>query len=460
MNRTKGFLIGIFILLSISIQGNAQDSHYWTHQYGTRSTLLGGLVIGSVLDLSGTYYNPGGLSLIKDPETVLAAKIFQYPYITLKGLAGGDVDIASSHLSPAPSLVAGMIKFKWLGNHWLGYSVLTRHEVEIGLSGAVIDSGDWILDSPGKEDIVTDFRLNEDLSEPWWGITWSYKVNDNIGIGISQYMIFRGHSVNFQTLSEALATDGEIAMTIYKRDFRYSNYRMLWKLGLAFDFDRVTLGITFVPPSVKLYGSGSSAVNITVVGQDIDGDGTDDNYMASDFQDDLDSNYHTPLSLGIGVTYKLENFRLYGSAEWFSSVDKYEVLSARDFIIQSTGENLPNEVTHELESILNFGIGMEYAFNPNLKTYSSFTTDFSARKPDTETNLSVTDWNIYHIMSGASFKILRYSLTLGIGYSFGRRQMIGSRDPILENLPGSLIGMVSQYEFTYSTFKFLLGFAF
>ncbi len=229
---------------------------------------------------------------------------------------------------------------------------------------------------------------------------------------------------------------------------------------MAFDFDRVTLGITFVPPSVKLYGSGSSAVNITVVGQDIDGDGTDDNYMASDFQDDLDSNYHTPLSLGIGVTYKLENFRLYGSAEWFSSVDKYEVLSARDFIIQSTGENLPNEVTHELESILNFGIGMEYAFNPNLKTYSSFTTDFSARKPDTETNLSVTDWNIYHIMSGASFKILRYSLTLGIGYSFGRRQMIGSRDPILENLPGSLIGMVSQYEFTYSTFKFLLGFAF
>ena len=36
-----------------------QDSHYWTNQYGTRATLLGGAVIGSVLDLSGTYYNPG-----------------------------------------------------------------------------------------------------------------------------------------------------------------------------------------------------------------------------------------------------------------------------------------------------------------------------------------------------------------------------------------------------------------
>ncbi|MGD8536248.1 MAG: hypothetical protein PVF66_10410 [Candidatus Aminicenantes bacterium] len=460
MNSAQRFLIAILILFSVSIRGNAQDTHYWTHQYGTRSTLLGGLVIGSVLDLSGTYYNPGGLSLIKDPETVMAAKIFQYPSITLKGLAGGNVDVASSNLSPAPSLVAGMIKFKWLGKHWLGYSVLTRHEVELGLSGTVIESKDVILDSPGEEEIATDFRLNESLSEPWWGITWSYRVNDHFGIGISQYTIFRSHSVNFQTLAEALTFDGEVAMTIYKRDFRYSNYRMLWKLGLAFDFDRITLGLTFATPSVKLYGSGTSGVNVTVVRQDIDSDGINDDYMATDFQDDLDSNYRTPLSLGIGMTYKFENFRLYGSAEWFCSVDKYEVLSVKDFTVQSTGENLPNKVTHELDSVLNFGIGMEYTFNPNLKTYSSFTTDFSARRPDTDTNLSVTDWNIYHIMGGTTFKILRYSLTVGLGYAFGRRQTVERLDPIPEDLQERLIGVASLYEFNYSSFKFILGFAF
>jgi hypothetical protein len=460
MNRNKGFLIGIFILFSISIKGSAQDTHYWTHQYGTRSTLLGGLVIGSVLDLSGTYYNPGGLSLIEDPETVMAAKIFQYPSITLKGFAGGDVDVNSSNLSPAPSLVAGMIKFKWLGKHWLGYSVLTRHEVKLGLSGSVIESRDVLIDSPGEEDIAMDFRLNEDLSEPWWGITWSYRVNDHFGIGISQYAIFRSHRVNFQTLAEALTADGEIAMTIFKRDFNYSNYRLLWKLGLAFDFDRITLGLTFTTRSVKLYGSGSSGVNVTVVRQDIDGDGTNDNYMAADYQYDLDSDYRTPLSLGIGVTYKFENFRIYGSAEWFCRVNKYEVLSVEDFTVQSTGEKLPNKVTHELGSVLNFGLGMEYTFNQNLKTYSSFTTDFSARKPGTDTNLSVTDWNIYHIMGGATFKILRYSLTVGLGYAFGRRETMERLDPIPENLQERLFGTTSQYEFNYSSFKFLLGFAF
>jgi len=460
MNRNKGFLIGIFILFSISIKANAQDSHYWTHQYGTRSTLLGGLVTGSVLDLSGTYYNPGGLSLIDEPETILAAKVFQYPNIAIKGLAESNLDVNSSSLGPAPSLVAGMIKFKWLGKHWLGYSVLTRHEVELGLSGTLIESSDVISDSPGEEDIATDFRLNESLSEPWWGITWSYKVSDNFGIGISQYLIFRNHSVNFQTFAEALTASGEIAMTNFKRDFKYSSYRILWKLGMAFDFDRITLGLTFTAPSVKLYGSGNTGINITVVRQDMDGDGTNDNYMASDFQDDLDSNYRTPFSLGVGVTCKFENFRLYGSAEWFNSVDKYNVISGEDFAVQSIVESLPNKVTHELDSVLNYGFGIEFTFNPNLKTYSSFTTDFSARKPGTDTNLSVTDWNIYHIMGGTTFKILRYSLTLGLGYAFGRRQTVERLDPIPEDLQERLIGAASRYEFTYSSFKFLLGFAF
>lgn len=458
--KNKKLLFGVLFLFSICLRGSAQDSHYWTHQYGTRSTLLGGLVIGSVLDLSGTYYNPGGLSLIDKPETILAAKVFQYPSITLKGLAGGDVDVNSSNLSPAPSLVAGMIRFKWLGNHWLGYSVLTRHEVKLGLSGTVIDSNDVISDSPGAEEIATDFRLNENLSEPWWGITWSYKVNDRIGIGISQYLIFRSHRVNLQTLAEALTSNGEIAMTIYKWDYKYSSYRILWKLGLAFDFDRITLGLTITPPSLKLYGSGFSGINITVVRQDMDGDGTNDNYIATDFQDGLDSNYHTPLSLGLGLTCKFKNFRLYGSAEWFDSVEKYDVLSGENFTALSSGDTWPNKVTHELDSVLNYGIGIEYTFNKNLKTYSSFTTDFSARKPGTDTNLSITDWNVYHLMSGTTFKIKSYSFTLGFGYAFGSRRTMRVPNPIPEDIQERLIGAISGYEFNYSSIKFLIGFAF
>ena len=30
----------------------AQDTHYWTYQYGMRAELLGGAAVGSVLDIS------------------------------------------------------------------------------------------------------------------------------------------------------------------------------------------------------------------------------------------------------------------------------------------------------------------------------------------------------------------------------------------------------------------------
>jgi hypothetical protein len=410
--------------------------------------------------LSGTYYNPGGLSLIDKPETILAAKVFQYPSTTLRGLAGGDVDVNSSNLNPAPSLVAGTVRFKWLGNHWLGYSVLNRQEVKLGLSGSVIEISDVIPDSPGPEEIATDFRLNEDLSEPWWGITWSYKVNKRIGVGISQYLIFRSHRVNLQTLAEALTSNGEIATTLYKWDYKYSSYRILWKFGLAFDFDRITLGLTFTPPSLKLYGRGSSGINITVVRQDMDGDGTNDNYIATDYKDGLDSNYHTPLSLGMGLTFKFKNLRLYGSAEWFDSVDKYDILDGEYFAALSSSDTLPNKVTHELDSVLNFGIGIECTFHKNLKTYSSFTTDFSARTPGTDTNLSITDWNIYHFMSGTTFKIKSYSFTLGLGYAFGSRRTMRVPNPMPEDIQERLIGSISGYEFNYSSIKFLIGFAF
>jgi len=54
------------LLLSVGVQdASAQDSHYWTTQYGNRSRLLAGAVIGSVDDVSAVFYNPGALALIE-----------------------------------------------------------------------------------------------------------------------------------------------------------------------------------------------------------------------------------------------------------------------------------------------------------------------------------------------------------------------------------------------------------
>ena len=456
-------LLRLMILLSICCLGfiplAAQDANYWTHQYGTRATLLGGAVIGSVLDLSGTYYNPGGVGLIEEPGTIEAAKVFHYPKVILRGYQQEDINFSTSAIEPAPSLLAGTISFKGLDNHWLGYSFLTRQYVSNGLVGSFISLRD-VLPDPGIEDISSNLRLNIRLTESWFGLTWAFRIKKTIGIGISPYFLVRSHNSSIQTLAQALTSDGKISLVINGREYSYMNYRFLWKMGAAFDFDRITLGLTLTTPSFKIYGSGSTGLNTTVAGLDLNGDKIKDDYMATDHQDNLNANYKTPLSLGIGLTYKFKNMRLYGSAEWFASTAEYEVIRGEDFTIQSSGNTKPTSLTHELESVLNYGIGVEYIFNPKLKIYASFTTDFSASDPDSDTNFSLSIWDIYHLMAGADVKLKNLSFTLGIGYAFGSHlterftdeETIAAR----EFLESTLTGL----EYKYSSFKFIVGFAF
>ena len=68
MIKTASFII--FVLMIVCGTGFAQDNHYWTNQYGTKSNLLGGAVVGKVLDLSSTYYNPGWLAFIEKTEVL------------------------------------------------------------------------------------------------------------------------------------------------------------------------------------------------------------------------------------------------------------------------------------------------------------------------------------------------------------------------------------------------------
>jgi hypothetical protein len=244
------------------------------------------------------------------------------------------------------------------------------------------------------------------------------------------------------------------------REYSYVNYRLLWKIGAAFDFDRITLGLTLTTPSTKIYGSGSTGLNTTIVGLDLNDDQVKDDFMAANYQEKLNANYKTPLSLGIGLTFKFDNIRLYGSAEWFAGMAKYEVMRGEDFTIQSTGETRSISVTHELESVLNFGIGIEYVFTPKLKTYASFTTDFSAADPSSDTNLSILSWDIYHMMAGADFTLGSFAFTLGVGYAFGNP--ITPRFTEEEALAAQefLENTLSGLEYKYSNFKFVLGFAF
>jgi hypothetical protein len=189
-----------------------------------------------VLDLSGTYYNPGGLSLIEDPDVLLAGKVFDYPRYSISGSGLDNADLTSSRLKLAPSIVATMFKFKWQGGHRLAISVFTRYENKIEFSNVRILPPATLVSSLNDSSYISDFKLNEKLSEVWGGLTWSYKVGPKLGIGVSQFLTFRNHDSYFKTFNEVVTPEDDVLLFLNGSEFKYDFYAILWKLGITFDF--------------------------------------------------------------------------------------------------------------------------------------------------------------------------------------------------------------------------------
>jgi len=447
-------------LFVLARQAAAQDSHYWTNQYGTRATLLGGAVIGSVLDLSGTYYNPGGLSLIEKPQTLMAANIIQYPRLSLVGGSFEAVPLNAQSPSPAPTLVAGSFRIRGLGpRHWFGYSYLARQAVKLGASISGTGSRDIVPGGFGPEYYATQFRFDEKLAESWLGLTWSYRPARTFGVGVSQYLAVRSHWASVQERLEVLTGAGGAASVLGARQYRYSHFRVLWKVGLAVDLTDITLGLTVTTPSLAVSGRGMAGADSSVAGLDTDGDGRADDYLAADYQDRLPAAYRSPFSLAMGVTFKIHKVRIYASGEWFGRVRPYTVVDAADSAAQSTGEAFSIDVTQELEAVMNTGFGLEWFYSSRFKGYASFTTDYSARRPGTSANLSLTNWDNYHFMTGAELFIKRTALTVGLGYSLGG-QAVGSRPSVFDGV--GALGAWDPYRemrFRFATYRIILGFA-
>jgi hypothetical protein len=181
---------------------------------------------------------------------------------------------------------------------------------------------------------------------------------------------------------------------------------------------------------------------------------------AVDYQSELKADYKSPLSVGGGVTFKLGLTRVYTTLEWFNGVDEYVVIQGEDFTSQSSGQTLPNRVTHEMDAVLNIAVGAERALSRTFTLYGSFWTDFSARKEGSSTNLSITDWDLYHLMAGTTFTAVGMQFTLGVGYSFGKKTkepQPTSDDPAVASISQEFF---SDLEYKYSSLKFVLGFSF
>ena len=450
----KNYTLYIFLLLIILCSINAartQDSHYWTNQYGTDAQLLGGLVVGSANDLSATYYNPGAVALTEDERLVLSTQAVEFINIYLKGTRQGEKDLSSLQTRPAPGIFAfRFLKDSLQKNHYTA-SVLTRRNFDHEFQDIQIGSDD-VLDSwPGAETYSGEFTAGNKLNETWIGFSYSHNFSDITGVGITQYIAVRNHNVRLQTITQVVNDQGSGQSGIYTNHWRYTNFRILWKLGFVSKEGDLSYGITLTTPSIDIYGNGDYYFNLSLMGSE------NNPVLVSGLQEDISAFYRSPFSISAGASYKFVDTALYFSMEYFNKVDQFTVMHVNQPDIQTEDLNIDYRLRHELESVINFGIGVEQKLSDIVSIYGSFITDFSGVSSESDTQLALARYNIYHFMVGSAFTLFNLKLTAGVGFGFGSDSEEGIIDLPSSSAENYLLGLERARDIRYRSIKLVFG---
>jgi hypothetical protein len=300
-------------------------------------------------------------------------------------------------------------------------SYMLRHDYRADLDARRIDSRSLIEQGAQDSLFAGHVRIEQNLAEPWFGFSYSIKLSETIGVGVTQFVGIRVQRGRWRTLWQQTEDDQSGGSAIAFEELRYWNVRGVTKFGMYWDHDPITYGIATTLPSFNLFGLGRYTFNTSFADVETIPGYRSDLILASTYQERLDSKYHSPFSLSLGASYHNETTALHFTAEWFNRVGRYQIVRVQPFKSQSSGSLITRTVEHELADVFNVGLGIEHNKNVNVTWYGALTTDFSARLPGSSHLVSITNWDIYHLTFGSAFGYRDYDFTLGSVVSLGFR---------------------------------------
>lgn len=422
----------------------AQDSQYWNQQYGPVAELLGGVVVGSSRDLSATFYNPGALALQKSPSLVASVDSFEAMRIRAEAEAPV-IDFKNTSFRPSPSLFALALPRSLTGRHTLAISALTRQDFDLRLDN-------W--QAPSRQS-VGELLFDQSLTENWFGVSWAHPLGDTLGLGVTSYVAYRGQRTR-REISGASAVGTTPGAVLLVDDFSYSNYRALWKAGLASQRESWDLGLTVTTPSVGLFGSGQASYVRSAVGGGLGGETGAS--VSGQHEEDLASSYKSPWSVAVGAARRSGANTFHAALEWFGAVGAYDVLDSAAFAGEAAAQPLVKRLRQQAKSVVNAGFGFERRVSERFSYYGAVTTDFTFADTEDSGDNALSTWNIYHATAGASLLVGAAKLTMGLAYAFGGDDRLL---PIVELPPGGPPALgATPLDVGYSRLRVLVGFDF
>ena len=443
---------------------SGQTSNYWSRNFNEESSLLSGAVVGGGTGVSAIFYNPASISEIKESNISLNASLFSYEIINARNTWGDGIDFYDSRSYVIPRFVSYMFKLKKQPKWSFEIAFLNNANFLTESVNYVDKNIDILTNLPGTERYTAFSKYINKVRDDWLGVGGSRMLTDKLSLGASMFVTAKNYDYNYlldieagtslDILSNPIETQYFSAKYNEQEYLKFNDYRVLWKLGLLYKEELISVGLNITTPSVgNIYSDGKrlfrkrSQNNISdpETGKPIP------NYLITDYKEmkEVQVNSKSPLSVALGLTYYNpdKTKTLYLTVEYFSKIDPYKMVETNESeniaagtIFEPIDSNEWLTFVNGAKPIFNAAIGYRWIISKTFMILSGFRTDFDYKKnfnlsPFAESKTVKSFYlDKYHLTSGLTVHVLGHDFITGfqytLGHENGQKQFVNLSDPV------------------------------
>ncbi|MEZ5083526.1 MAG: hypothetical protein R2750_08760 [Bacteroidales bacterium] len=446
----------------------AQSYNHWTRSFNEESSLLSGAVVGGGAGPSAIYYNPSTISEINESKFSLHASLFSLNSLRVKNALGDGINLDYFRGTIEPRFLSYMVKPKKYPNWRLEFAFLNNENYRTEYTQSVDMNMDILTNIPGLERYYAYFQYSNKFRDDWIGFGASLKLNERFFVGASMFVSIKSDEYTYTLDLEAFPLDSVFIngqyLPFYSASYqemdyvKYNDYRLVWKIGLLYKADRLSVGINVTTPSVGgIYSDGKNVMrkvarnNITLpeTGEPLP------NYVIADYKEkkDMSVNVKSPFSVSAGLTYYFPEVDqvLYSTVEYFGGIDPWKIIEADEnqdiapsFVSDEINLNEWLTFVSGINPVFNAAIGYRWQVKKDLELMAGFRTDFNYRDDLSNEHALVnkvmygSNVDIHHLTGGLAWRIKGQDLITGLQYTIGRNknqtQYYNLSDPVEYNL--------------------------
>lgn len=426
----------LFIFMWLPLFAWSQPGNYWTNSFNTEASLLSGAVVGGNAEITAIFYNPAGISDIKESRIDLNASLFNLEYKNYTNPLGQGTQMENWIFRIFPRFVSYLFQSKKIKNTSFQVAVFNRNSAKTSIYNRVRLTDTNLSNLNIEEEYTGLFDLNSEYNDYWGSLGWSTIFNEHWSLGVSinvsvQNLKYnRAATANVTPLNHQSSGDTIPLVSsnwqLYEKIKAY-NWRIIGKIGVLYKAGNWSTGLNLTIPSMRLFGDAdvnktSSQSNIFYKGEFLD------DYYQNEYPQNVFFKMQDPLSLSYGIRYssKKSNSEYFFTMEYFAAIKEYISIDP------SKGESDNSISGTEFSAyrfgnreIINFAIGYKKMLRKSLGFLAGFRTDINpyimGHNPKYWESNSFENLNVdlYHLTGGVNFKYHQAAFVVGLQHSFG-----------------------------------------